>query len=642
LAIPWKPAQQHAAQWYKEHKSLLKMHRKLIFGSKRASMVEVNISDRSSTGKVWPGKGCVKEAWQYDKHGKNEAHWEDSCGWWGCIKVMKFKWTFGWKHIGANGCEFGNNAWHRFNWWCPKSKRVVEQADFLNPRNFDRCFDDENWADQLLKSLDILPGAMKAINNIGSCMNGLSGADEKWKPSELIGFYSSRAAHPVRLIKDLDSQYLAPTMKSLDPWFRKTVASVMKDGQDLLDNIQNANKNYDIDWARGVVDKGWDNVASEANGLVSVSGMGALRCLKRNFGGPIYRASRSHLAKIVLDIVVPAAKWLADALKNLEIWFQQKISETLSGDDWYSQLTQMVRSRILKTCVDKYRSIDNKKVAKAAPQLELVKVGANLVPMFFEKIKLWSLYHVAQPLAKAITKASREVANIIMHGVDALSGLIPFWGGLVGTLASSAGAVGKQLENTFSHKSIMGGFEQLFTPVEKEVVKFVSNGLEDLRQAMLKNPVGQVVLQLMQKVMQIVGGPLVMRCTDSIKKLVTMKNTSVEELREVQKKLLTPSSTTVKPKLTPKPTPRPTPRPTATPTPVPDRWTTCYEDNQCRHLLRNREYTPGFRRRDAGGVGRDDCIQSECQKFGLYWHQRYWKDCGKKGKKGKCTSWIYR
>merc|ERR1719270_1397074 len=70
-------------------------------------------------------------------------------------------------------------------------------------------------------------------------------------------------------------------------------------------------------------------------------------------------------------------------------------------------------------------------------------------------------------------RLSKDISNMIMHGVDALSGLIPFWGGLVGALASSAGSAAKHLESTFSYKSIVVGFEQLFALVEKEVTQLV-------------------------------------------------------------------------------------------------------------------------------------------------------------------------
>merc|ERR1719350_658272 len=150
----------------------------------------------------------------------------------------------------------------------------------------------------------------------------------------------------------------------------------------------------------------------------------------------------------------------------------------------------MVRAAITKTCMDKYLKIDFANARFANARLELFEVGKNLVAPFFEKVKLWAIYHVVDPLAKLLMKASREVSNMIMHGVDALSGLIPFWGGLVGMLASSAGSVGKQLESAFSYKSIVGGFEQLFTLVQKQVGDLVKNGLEEVQDMLMENPVG--------------------------------------------------------------------------------------------------------------------------------------------------------
>merc|ERR1711902_171717 len=152
--------------------------------------------------------------------------------------------------------------------------------------------------------------------------------------------------------------------------------------------VNNKNKTYGLTWANEVVEKGWDTIANEKTGLVSVKGMGALKCLNRRYGNSIYASSKSILAKAVLDVVVPAAKWLSGALKDLEIWFQQKVSEAINGDGWFSQLVKMVRAAIHKTCLDKYAAVE-KNAAKANPQLELVEVGINLIPKVFEKIKAW-------------------------------------------------------------------------------------------------------------------------------------------------------------------------------------------------------------------------------------------------------------
>lgn len=604
-----------------------------------------------------------------------------------------------------------------------------------------------------------MPSITKVLDKLTGCINNLEGEDAKWKLDKIIQFYTKRAFDPVRLIKDLDGIYLAPTIKALDPWFHKTVSNVMKDGEELLENIANGNMSYDLKWANGVVKKGWDAIASEEIGLVSVKGMGVLKCLARAFGAPIYKVSRPHLANIILEIVKPAVKFLAESLKALENWFQKKVEEAMSGDDWFAQLTKMIRAAILKTCMDKFRALDWRNRVKSNSKLELSKVGKNLVPMFFEKVKVWAIYHVVDPLAKLLMKASREVSNMIMHGVDALSGLIPFWGGLVGMLASSAGAVGKQLESTFSYKSIVSGFEKVFSWIEKEVVKLVVNGLDKLQEELSENPIGKIILKILNKVVRIVGGPLVKQCTSSIDRLANLRNITKKEFEQMKKKfkLKKPRpppkkckkftaksfkgrkfSVTQKSKLhkgqvytyditigkeviqrsknngqrykigkhqayagmkefftkgdgpcpggvyrsaivtfqygkglkliqakeirtckyrylvqlprklckpTPKPTPKPTRKPTPRPTPHPDFWSHCYLDQKCRRALGrwNRVYSAGrwgrnaFRRRDADGTGRDDCIQLQCRIKGLIWDQSKWKDCGHWTFAGKCT-----
>jgi len=196
LSIPWEPAPQHAARWREERESLLQMHRELTaipepMQSEVASLVDVNASAGSSTGKIWIGKSCVKESWKYDKWGKNIAYWRKHCGWWGCIPVLKFRWRFGWKRIGAGACEYGNNVWNLANWWCSKNKRRVTKNDLLNPFNFERCLDDENWFDQILKAMDMLPNILKVVENMDGCMKRLKGLDAKWKLSNLLVFMSN-------------------------------------------------------------------------------------------------------------------------------------------------------------------------------------------------------------------------------------------------------------------------------------------------------------------------------------------------------------------------------------------------------------------------------------------------------------------
>jgi len=687
LSIPWEPAPQHAVQWREERESLLQMHRELTSIpesalSEVASLVDVNASAGSSTGKIWLGKSCVKESWKYDKWGKNIAYWTKKCGWWGCIPVLKFRWRFGWKRIGAGACEYGNNAWNLANWWCPKHRRV-QQADFLNPFNFERCLDDENWFDQILKSMDMLPNILKVVENMDGCMRKLKGLDAKWKLSSIVDFYVKRAVDPIRLLKDIDTEYLAPTLKNLEPWFQKTVKSGMKDGKEFMKHIQNKSKNLDEAWALGVVDKGWDMIASERTGLVSVKGMGALRCLKRRFGGPIYRASRPFLAKAVLDVVVPAAQWLTTKLKQIEAWFQEKVSEAVNGDNWFSQLVKMVRAAIFKVCLKKYINLDYASIAKANPKLDLTKVAVELVPPFFEKVKVWSLFHVVEPIAHHVGQASRDIGGMISHSMDGLAGLIPFWGGLVGALMTSAQNAGKRLETAFSQQAIMKGFEQVFAWIQREAVKQIKKGMESIKGALNGNPLGQVVMELIQKGISIVGGPLVMECQNSIESLVTMDHKSKAKFKEMRDKLLGNFSTTPPPPPTPRPTPsptkkpppppptpRPTPSPTLSPTPVPTippkdptnwwngqkrgPWSHCWENHECKNNISTtygngnfqkgvdhiqKKYSHmGVRRRDSW---RDNCIELSCHLKGvpgyrMTWKQEAWRDCGNWRFSGLC------
>jgi len=687
LSIPWEPAPQHAAQWREERESLLQMHRELTSipesaQSEVASLVDVNASAGSSTGKIWLGKSCVKEAWKYDKSGKNIAYWIRKCGWWGCIPVLKFRYRFGWKHIGGGGCEYGNNVWNLANWWCPKH-RTIKKHDFLNPFNFERCLDDENWFDAMLKSIDILPNIIKTVENLDGCMSGLKGLDAKWKLSSILDFYVQRAFDPVRLLEDIDKEYLAPTLKGLETWFQKTVQRSIADGKEFLEHIQNKSKNLDLAWASGVVDKGWDLIASERTGLVSVEGMGSLRCLKRKFGGPIYRACRPFLAKAVLDVVVPAARWLMKQLKKVEVWFQQKVSEAVNGDNWFSQLVKMVRAAIFKVCLNKYNNLDLASIAKANPKLDLTKVAVALVSPFFEKIKVWSLYNVVEPIALYISQASKDIGGMISHSMDGLAGLIPFWGGLVGAFMTSAQNAGKQLEATFTQVAIKNGFEQVFSWIEREAVKQIKKGMDNIKGHLNGNPLGQVVMELVQKGMSIVGGPLVVKCQESIEALATMRHKSKEKFKEMRNKLLGNFSTTPPPPPTPRPTPlptkkppptpRPTPSPTARPTPrptIPSKepthwwdggvkgpWSDCYENHACKKMLIQKYGEKEWKNLVAGNgkirrmfpnmnvrrreTWRDNCIELSCAKKGtasyqMTWNQRAWRDCGNWQFSGLC------
>jgi len=48
-----------------------------------------------------------------------------------------------------------------------------------------------------------------------------------------------------------------------------------------------------------------------------------------------------------------------------------------------------------------------------------------------------------------------------------------------------------------------------------------------------------------------------------------------------------------------------------------------------------------FRRRDAGGIGRDDCIAYDCATRGVkeyFWKKNEWRDCGNWKFSGKCTA----
>merc|ERR1719410_2880099 len=167
--IPFEPQKpEHIAKWHEEHAFLMQTHenllsagsRQMLTEQQRESMVEDSLSDKSTSGAIWANSNCVKEAWKYDKDGRNEIRMVQKCAdIWPlgrqCADLPEFYWVFGWKHFGPKTCEFGNNPWHLVNWWCPK-KSAVEKNDFLNIQNFERCTDDENRFDQLLKSADVL------------------------------------------------------------------------------------------------------------------------------------------------------------------------------------------------------------------------------------------------------------------------------------------------------------------------------------------------------------------------------------------------------------------------------------------------------------------------------------------------------
>jgi len=666
----------------------LQMHRELTstpaqesMQDDAASLVDVN----ASTGRIWLGKSCVKESWKYDKWGKNVAYWVKSCGWWGCVPVLKFKWRFGWKRIGAGACEYGNNAWNLANWWCPKYKRRVQQADFLNPFNFERCLDDENWFDQIIKAMEMLPNILKVLENMDGCMKGLRGLDAKWKPSNVLTFYTKRAVDPVRLFKDLDRDYLIPTMKALEPWFTKTIKRAVKDGQEFLKVASNEKWQPTEAWANEVVDKGWDLIASEKTGLVSVEGMGALKCLKRRFGAPIYKASKPVIVKAVIDVIAPAVSWLARELKVIEKWFQDRISEAVKGDGWFSHLVKMVRAAIFQTCLNKWDKLDFRSIAKANPKLELDKVAINLVSPFFENVKDWSKFHVVTPIASKLGEASTEINGMITKNIDGLSGIIPFWGGLVGALISSAQNVGKMLETTFSKEAIIKGFDSVFGWIEKEAKKLIKKGLENLDRNLNSNPVGVVVMALLQKSLTLVGGPLVKGCQNSIEALITLRNKSKAYFDQMKAKYARSFKPTPRPLPTPKPTAKPTPPTTTTTTTTTTSttittttitiawdpkhmvrwkergpWSECWENWQCKKnltarfgpgswdtVLTNMERhlsNKGVRRRDSW---RDHCIELSCQELGagfktgtstyMTWNQQYWRDCGSWKFSGLCT-----
>jgi len=536
LDLPFQPQPEHAAKWKQEHLSLMQQHDQILSMSQReSSFVSVNVSDTDteSTGKVWINKRCTQSKWRFDLWGRNKLVW---VGW--RRGGFRLRWHFGFKYMKARTCEFGNNWAMPLNWWCPKKRTVWHgELNIFHINKFEKCYNDQNWVEQLIRGIEILPSITKVLDSINGCLNQLTGEDAKWKLDKIISFYSKRAWDPVRLIKDLDAVYLAPTVKALDPWFHKTVKMVMMDGEELLKRISDGKVKFDTKWAQGVVETGWNIIASEKDGLVSVKGLGVLKCLGRAFGEPIYKASKDHLATIILDVVKPAAAFLADSVKALEKWFQEKVEESMNGDDWFSQLAKMTRGVILKTCMDKFNALDKKNRLISDGKLELATVGKNLVPPFFAKVKVWAIYHIVAPLGKMLQKASREVSNMILHGVDALAGLVPFWGGFAGAAASSAGSLGKQLESTFSYKTILAGFEKLFTAIEKDTVHNVVLGLTKMQEELSKNPIGKIVLKILRKVVRVVGGPLVRQCTSSIDRLASLRNFSQSEFDKLKKKM---------------------------------------------------------------------------------------------------------
>jgi hypothetical protein len=382
---------------------------------------------------------CHQGGWKYDKDGGLVTKWHDVCHdtWLGpvCVPHMEIVWEHRWRWLAGGECEWGNNVLMLGQWWCT-TKDTLEKGDMLWLGNFRKCWDDTNWFDQLAKTLEITPNIIDMTKDVDTCIKGLSGEDAKWDINNMIDYYLKRVSNVQQLFNDVRVDYIDATVNGLHTWISFTVNTWMESSKNMIDNFASGDVlTLDKAWSDSMVDSGWATFADDQQGLVSISGMGAARCLKQHMLQPIYDSSKGLVSVTLLSLVVGPAKWIAGVIQDIQDWVGARVEEAIQSDTWYGHLSRMVRSATLKACVDQYSAIDIRAVvknpdAKLTADIDLRAVASNLVQPFVEKIKNWVMHTVVDPIAKQLAALANQVTQLIMHGVDALTGLIPFGEGL--------------------------------------------------------------------------------------------------------------------------------------------------------------------------------------------------------------------
>jgi hypothetical protein len=498
-----------------------------------ASLLELD-SHRGPDPSIKLHSDCQKGAWKFDKDGKLLMTFQEKClpnalGINACAKVPNISWQFGWKNV-PSGCEFGNNHLMLGKWWCSVIPEVRKEA-FINPLNFRWCFDPNDWMSQIFKILELAPKVVKMAQDVMGCVEEVQKdpKNAKYKLETVVAFFTEQMKDVGGLFAAVDKEYIAPGIGDLKAWMKRTVDRWVASTKKMVDGFSNPKSGVKLDqkWALGMVQDGWDTFAHPERGLVSLPGMGGAMCLTKFFIEPVYQRSKDLVATMLLKLIVPPVEFIMQAITDLKNWISDKITEALNGDNWVANIGRMVRAAIVKTCMDNYNSLNvtllaSQKNPKISSDIDLRTVAFNLIMPFVIKVKNWVLHTAVTPIAKLLSDVVQELVGKLMHLVDGLTGLVPFWGGLIGAVVSAASSFGNNILGFFNSKSIIGAFEFVFKAGVDFMKKLINDAAAsfdswlDKQMAGPFGPVMKIILGLLQGAIKLIGGPQVATCVESI------------------------------------------------------------------------------------------------------------------------------
>jgi len=271
--------------------------------------------------------------------------------------------------------------------------------------------------------------------------------------------------------------------------------------------------NVTVEWVKEQMQEAWDMVNDPDDGLLAVPGLGPMKCLSEEVLQPLYEKSEDTIAGAIQIIAEPILNFLPTMMDSLETFLGETAEAAADSDDWFGEVTTMLRTAVQKTCVDDLASGN-----LSSEAISLVPLVLNIVEPMMTSMQAWIMDAVVEPVARGLQSLAEQLSDTIMHAIDGAAGLAPFIGAFISALLASATSSVRSMLQEVNHDAIVFAASTLLGEVTTwltDTITSLGEEIESLVDFVMDGPFGPVasiVTQFIEFAITAVGGDDVQTC----------------------------------------------------------------------------------------------------------------------------------
>jgi hypothetical protein len=339
----------------------------------------------------------------------------------------------------------------------------------------------KTWIEILLHILEVAKGIFTMLTPMQQCMDGLP--NPQYHTMNVLQFFGSRVANPFKLIGDTLDVYVNPAIVGAMVWaqnmstggFQRVTQEqqdkenveeqILEGGEDQanVDAADQASNNTaakragSMEWLGGIADKAMALLEDLAN----QPGLEIGYCLMETVLKPGYNAVRNKALDIMEMLVDPILKVMTEMQNKMTTWVSQQLAQLASQDTWFGRLILLGEDAAGLVCMEQMTETSVKlekfRATLAQPMgnpnasaefaefqaylgkpMDILPVAIKALELILLQLEPWFIEKLVTPALNFLVETLNWILGLVLHGVDAIAGLIPEVGAIISALVTSA------------------------------------------------------------------------------------------------------------------------------------------------------------------------------------------------------------